>query len=278
MRRDAYKQLVYNACIKLRKWDETPRNWKLTSPVADRKLQYRHQQDDSVCKTECTLQGSAERVFKACSDTSYVTLSQWIPTGTLVGVDQWETFDTNTGGDIKLIQLQIDTGVFGANHRNLLGLCWSWYNNAEQTYSIIFKTIVHNIFKSPPSQVAVECTASIWIKRLEANQCFISMIVKSNAAENTPIPFMNDRVCRMCAQYVVLVENMVGPRGPDVYEQIYSTWQCVYCKGTPENDAYLLECRKCTLARYWKCMNTACRRSQPKTAAETCVYCHAARE
>jgi hypothetical protein len=277
IRRESYKKLVYNACMRLMKLDERLTDWNLMSPsvVAPKALlQYRHKHDDAICKTECTLPHSAERVFKMCSDTSYVTLSQWIPTDMLLGVDQWETFDTSNG-DIKLIQLQIDTGVFGANPRNLLGLCWSRYNNANQTYSIVFQTITHNIFKSPASQVTLECTASIWIKRLEAAECFISIIVKSNAAEHTLIPFMNDRVCRMCARYVALIDENIGN------EEIYKKWQCVYCtagKRTMENDAYLLECRQCTLARYWKCMNTACRRSQPKTAVGTCVYCNTARE
>lgn len=212
-------------------------------------------------KIEAIIDVSSYILYCLCKDLSYVTRSQW-DSADLLALDQLESY-----GDIHIFQAQIRMPPL-IKTRNCLALQWSKYNPAKQTYTIVRGTLKegHEIYACPPDQVAVHGVSSVWIKTLSETTSFISIVI-SVKPEILPLPasYWHKRLI----QRIHLLRSVK-------FDEIYANWVCLTCKF--ENDPYLLDCRKCHVARYWKCLAKNCRRSQPITSVGKCAYCQQDRE
>ena len=236
-RKKEYKILLNKAYLEL----SEPKPWTL-EPKGQL---YTH---DLMLKTEAILECSAERLVHIYTDSSMVTRSLW--DDTLVSMERRETFD-----DIHVIQ-KVVKGPFGKNV-HFLGIQWHKYDNTKRMYTVLFTTCTHPFHHCPDGTVE---TTLVKIKVLSPVSCFVSIVTRTGTKQMLRHYVKHNRL--------LLYERVCNHQ----YEEIYNVWKCATCSNV--NAPYLLECKHCHVARYWKCLLTGCRQSQPDNkTVNICRYC-----
>lgn len=272
-RRDVYKRMLRESLCKFRQLEHDI-NWQLDNENSTTDiLFYSCGETDRIFKVEGFIDRSAYHVFNMVSDYSYTTKSQWFNTMDLlkcVGSSINEQYDIDSHYKIKVVQSSFTFPGLITKPRNLLGLTWSRYNQAKQSYTTLYTSLQgeHEIYKCPEKHVPFHGDYSIWVNHIEEDKCFLSMIVDLRS-----IGFTTGIILNKLKQILVQHFKLFGTIN---YEEIYSPWKCEMC--TKVNDAPLLECRYCTVARYWKCLNKGCRLAQPFDATTKCIYCSTERD
>ena len=258
---DFYRNCINESFIKFQQLDNMD-DWVLYDNYTDKMIIYT-KSNHKLLKIEAFLNCSAVNVFKMFADDSFQTRSQW-DNGIifkLIDIECREQFE-----NIKLIQ---SVWRFPLLHdRNLLGLQCSTYNNVQKTYMILFTPCEHDIYTKESTQEICNVSYSIWIKYIDSNNCFVSLVVDLRQ-ENAYVPFlMKSKLIHELSLRVLNYEKVYN------FDEIYSQWDCNVCKKS--NDCYLLECRYCTIPRYWKCGKIGCKRSQPKinNTNNVCIFCN----
>lgn len=215
------------------------------------------------------LNCAPERLHTLITDNSYVTRSQW-DINALGAVEQRESYDTNEG-PILVVQtkLQMPKGAkaLGVKDRDYIGLQWSRFSSATETYTVVFTTISHELYQCSPGCVPGNTTILTFVKPMENNRCFLQCTIEIEPLPAVVVSFFIERINAR----LLMMEHVCNTK----YEAIYNRWLCATCPldRNAVNDPNLLECRYCKVARYWKCLHINCKRSQPVNALDRCAYC-----
>lgn len=254
-RMQSYKDIVNDTYAKFKRIESTIK-WTLSGNI-------HHNEEKTIYKVERMMECSAFRLFKMCSDVSYETKSQWDNRDIeLIDIQCRETYEK-----IQLVQSEWKFPWMWSKIRNIVGLQWHSYNNIKNTYTILFNTCEHDLYVPKEDQVKANISYSIWIKHINNSKCFMTFCIDLSL-EKTYNPFLMHS--KMSS--VLSTRHQIYNISDDAYNSIYEKWMCILCKKT--NDCYLLECRYCTIARYWKCLNVGCKKSQPKiNDTDRCYYC-----
>lgn len=269
-RRDVYKKMLRESLCKFRHFEHEVK-WRLDNDVSTTDiLLYECDETQRIFKIEGFLDRAAYDVFKMISDFSYTTRSQWFNQMETLKCREScvnEQFDIGSDYKIRVVQSSYSLQGLVTKPRNLLGLTWNRFNRAKQSYTTIYTSLQdkHEIYKCPSDHTAFHGDYSVWINHVEEEKCFISFLVDcQDLGFITGI--LLGKLKKSLVEYIILLNTSHVD-----FHTIYSPWNCEYC--LKPNDANLLECRYCTLARYWKCLNKGCKMSQPIDAGSTCVYC-----
>jgi hypothetical protein len=239
------------------------KEWIEVDRIAQLCVSHYAREPTNIVRIEGVVPCAANRLEHALMDCSYVTRSQWDRTA-LRSVEKRENYD-----NISIVERAVDTGVVTSRIHHSVEAWWSRYNNKTRAYSCVQCSVSHPIFKPNSERKHRNLQCSLYIRAIDSGEShsYVSIVFYEDVKYAMEIR-RRERIVNSLLQCV----EMCATR---VYNHIYDRWRCT-CGYL--NDAFLLECRKCTLARYWKCLARGCRKSQPVDAEAKCVYCGVDRE
>jgi hypothetical protein len=206
--------------------------------------------DVGFLKCEALLYCNAHKLYRLCSDVSYVTRRQWDTLSHMGNLRVLEEYEN----ELRYVHF-FTTDRFW--HRDFLGIFWTRRTDMK----IVFQTTPHPKFRHHPSRYKADCSCFISIENLDDERSFIKMVVKLDLHAL----WANTITAENLMDYMKLLED-TARNMRDIYDQ----WKCTIClKMLP---AHELECRHCSKERYWRCPEMTCMQAQWK-GDEKCFDC-----